>query len=140
MGRGISASGGVASGTIAFTQERAVHDEAAGPVILVRDTASPDDIAGIDIAAGLLTARGARTSHAAVVARQLGKVCVVNCTDFLIDIPRHRCTIRGVTLREGETISIDGNTGSVYKGQVTVSVERPSDLIRVARSWQAGRK
>ena len=140
VGRGISASGGVASGTIAFTQERAVHDEAAGPVILVRDTASPDDIAGIDIAAGLLTARGARTSHAAVVARQLGKVCVVNCTDLLIDIPRHRCTIRGVTLREGETISIDGNTGSVYKGQVTVSVERPSDLIRVARSWQAGRK
>ncbi len=136
LGRGISASGGIACGTIALTPERAGRDYGSGPVILVRETASPDDIAGIDVCTGLLTARGARTSHAAVVARQLGKVCVVNCTDLVLDIPRHRCTIHNVTLREGEMISLDGNTGAVYKGQVTVRSERPSVMIATVKSWQ----
>ncbi len=135
-GRGIPASGGLVTGTIAFTPERAVSDATAGPVILVRETASPDDIAGIDHAAGLLTARGARTSHAAVVARQLGKVCVVNCPDLAIDAPRHRCTIRSMVLREGEVISLDGNTGAIYKGPVMVRSCRPDDLIAVAASWR----
>lgn len=139
IGRGISASGGIAYGTVALTPERAESDAKSGPVILVRETASPDDIAGIDVASGLLTARGARTSHAAVVARQLGKVCVVNCTELQIDIPRHRCSIRGISMREGEMISIDGNTGAIYKGQVTVKSKRPSDLTAVVRSWQASR-
>jgi pyruvate,orthophosphate dikinase len=137
VGRGISASGGVASGTIALTPDRAELDTGSGPVILVRETASPDDITAIDVASGLLTARGARTSHAAVVARQLGKVCVVNCTDLVIDIPRHRCTIGQVTLREGEMISLDGNTGTIYRGEVSVRSERPSDLIATVKSWQA---
>ena len=139
IGQGISASGGIAHGTIALTPERAGSDAKSGPVILVRETASPDDIAGIDVASGLLTARGARTSHAAVVARQLGKVCVVNCTDLRIDIPRHRCSMGDISLREGETISIDGNTGAVYKGGVTVTSERPSDLTAAVRSWQLSR-
>ena len=136
VGKGISASGGIASGSIALTPERAESDAGVGPVILVRETASPDDIAGIDHAAGILTARGARTSHAAVVARQLGKVCVVNCTDLRIDTARHQCSIRNVPFREGEMISLDGNTGIVYKGQVTVRTERPLDLIAVVRGWQ----
>jgi len=136
VGRGISASGGVVAGAIALTPERATQDAASGPVILVRTTASPDDIAGIDVASGLLTARGARTSHAAVVARQLGKVCVVNCTDLEIDPPRHQCRIGRIMLREGETISIDGNTGAVYRGQVTVRSERPDELIVRVRGWK----
>ena len=139
VGRGISASGGIACGTVALTPERAEVDVQTGPVILIRETASPDDIAGIDVAAGLLTARGARTSHAAVVARQLGKVCVVNFTDLRIDLPRHRCSIGDISFREGEVISIDGNTGVVYKGKVTVRSDRPSDLIGTVRSWQASR-
>ena len=87
LGVGTPASGGVASGTIAFTGDRAEADAAEGAVILVRPTASPDDIAGIQAASGLLVARGGRTSHAAVVARQLGKVCVVNCRDALLRPP-----------------------------------------------------
>jgi pyruvate,orthophosphate dikinase len=138
IGNGISASGGIASGTIALTQERAGADARAGPVILVRETASPDDIAGIDVACGILTARGARTSHAAVVARQMGKVCVVNCTDLRIDLPRHRCTVGDVQLREGEMISIDGNTGSVYKGRMTVVSRPPDDLLLQLRKLTKG--
>lgn len=135
VGTGISASGGIVSGTIALTPERAQADAPSGPVVLVRETASPDDIAGIEVAAGLLTARGARTSHAAVVARQMGKVCVVNCTGLRIDISRHRCSIGDIPFREGEVISIDGNTGAVYPGQVAVRSERPDDLIGVIRGW-----
>jgi len=136
VGTGISASGGVALGSIALSSERAEQDADRGPVILIRETASPDDIAGIDSSAGLLTACGARTSHAAVVARQLGKVCVVNCTALSIDMPRHRCAIGGVTLREGDPISIDGNTGAVYRGKVKTHSKRPDDLIAKIRRWE----
>jgi pyruvate, orthophosphate dikinase len=137
IGQGISASGGVVCGMVAFTPKRAESDAKSGPVILVRETASPDDIAGIEVAAGILTARGARTSHAAVVARQLGKVCVVNCTSLAIEGHHHRCTIGGVVVREGDFISIDGNTGSVYRGRVHVISRRPADLIDTARQWNA---
>jgi pyruvate,orthophosphate dikinase len=137
IGTGISASGGVAQGTIALSSVRAEKDADIGPVILVRETASPDDIAGIDRSAGILTARGARTSHAAVVARQLGKVCVVNCTALSIDPVRHRCTIGTVTLREGDFISIDGNTGAVYRGRVRILSKRPDELIAKIRQWQS---
>lgn len=133
---GISASGGVAQGSIALSSDRAQQDSEHGPVILVRETASPDDIAGIDISAGLLTACGARTSHAAVVARHLGKVCVVNCTALSIDPSRHRCTIGKVAFREGDIISIDGNTGAVYQGRVTVRSGHPDHLIEKVRRWE----
>ena len=136
IGFGISASGGVAQGTVALSSVRAEKDADVGPVILVRETASPDDIAGIDRSAGILTARGARTSHAAVVARQLGKVCVVNCTALSIDPVRHRCTIGTVTLREGDFISIDGNTGAVYRGRVRILSKRPDELIAKIHHWQ----
>jgi pyruvate,orthophosphate dikinase len=137
VGQGISASGGVAYGMVAFTPRRAESDAKSGPVILVRETASPDDIAGIDVASGILTARGARTSHAAVVARQLGKVCVVNCTGLVIEAHLHRCTIGGVMVREGDVISIDGNTGLVYRGRVNVISRRPVDLIATVRQWES---
>jgi pyruvate,orthophosphate dikinase len=133
---GISASGGVAYGSIALSSNRAEQDGQNGPVILVRETASPDDIAGVDISAGLLTACGARTSHAAVVARQLGKVCVVNCTVLSIEPSRHRCTIGGVSFQEGDIISIDGNTGAVYHGRVTVKSSRPDHLIDKVQRWK----
>ncbi|MGB9176248.1 MAG: PEP/pyruvate-binding domain-containing protein [Methanoregula sp.] len=135
IGQGISASGGVAYGMVAFTPKRAASDAKSGPVILVRETASPDDIVGIDVASGILTARGARTSHAAVVARQRGKVCVVNCASLVIEEHLHRCTIGGVMVREGDFISIDGNTGSVYRGRVNVVSRRPVDLIETVRQW-----
>lgn len=134
---GIPASGGVATGAISFTGERAEREAAEErPVILLRDTASPDDLPGIAVAQGLLTMRGARTSHAAVVARQLGKVCVVSCDGLFIDMSRKRCTLSGHDLGEGAVISIDGNSGNVYIGAVEWSEERPEELIRIVREWE----
>jgi len=136
---GISASGGVAQGSIAFSAERAVMDRDKGPIILVRDTATPDDIAGIDASAGILTARGARTSHAAVVARQMGKVCIVNCTDLHIEPARHRCTIREFSFHEGDVISLDGNSGAVFKGPVQVIRQKPEELLAKLRQLKKER-
>jgi pyruvate,orthophosphate dikinase len=138
IGTGISASGGVAIGSVALTPERALADVGKGPVILVRETASPEDIEGIQIASGLLTAKGARTSHAAVVARQMGKVCIVNCTGLEIDTSYHKCHIGGLELREGDTISLDGDSGLVYTGVVGITYEQPLDLLEIVRSWRSG--
>jgi pyruvate,orthophosphate dikinase len=127
----------VASGSIALSGERAEREAAEGhDVILVRETASPDDLPGIAAAKGLLTMRGARTSHAAVVARQMGKICVVNCTGLEIDHSRKRCNLSGQELREGEVISIDGNSGNVYIGSVEFTEEKPVDLISLVRAWE----
>jgi len=134
---GIPASGGVATGMIAFSGERAEVEAGEGnPVILVRETASPDDLPGISAARGLLTVRGARTSHAAVVARQMGKICVVQCEGLVIDTSRKRCTISGHELRDGSVISIDGNSGNVYIGAVEWYEERPEELISIVREWE----
>ncbi len=138
LASGTPASGGVAVGTCAFSAERAEQDAVDGPVVLVRPTASPDDIGGIDAAAGLLVARGGRTSHAAVVARQLGVVCVVNCQSLVVDPVRHRCSFGSVLVREGETISIDGDVGNVYLGAVDVVEETPQELIATFRDWPTG--
>lgn len=135
VANGTPASGGVAIGTCAFSAERAEKDAVDGPVVLVRPTASPDDIRGIEAAIGLLVARGGRTSHAAVVARQLGVVCVVNCQNLVVDTARHRCLFGTIVVREGEVISIDGDTGHVYRGKVDVIEERPDDLISAVREW-----
>ncbi|MDI9633492.1 MAG: PEP/pyruvate-binding domain-containing protein [Methanolinea sp.] len=137
---GVSASLGVACGMIALSADRAVQFSQEGKdAILVRETATPDDIQGIDASLGILTARGARTSHAAVVARQLGKVCIVACRDLRIDMARRACRFRDTVLYEGDRITLDGETGAVYAGAVAVVHERPEDLIRTVRSWRAGR-
>lgn len=134
---GIPASGGVAAGDISFSSASAEAMASEGRrVILVRETPSPDDISGIRAAIGLLTARGARTAHAAVVARQLGRVCVVGCEGLAIDEIRRRCRISGHELREGATITIDGNSGKVFHGEVEHSSERPTALIAKLREWE----
>jgi pyruvate,orthophosphate dikinase len=138
LARGEPASTGVASGAIALSAERAGAWAADRAVILVRETASPDDIAGMAAASGLLTARGVRTSHAAVVARQMGKVCIVNCAELSIDIRARRCRIGAGELAEGALLTLDGNTGNVYSGRVEVSQERPEELLALYRSWKAG--
>jgi pyruvate,orthophosphate dikinase len=139
-GAGISASSGIASGRIALTGQRAEDFATSGTVVLVRETASPDDLPGIGASAGLLTARGARTSHAAVVARQLGKVCIVGCTDLTIDVRHRRCLIGTRTLDEGDEITLDGSTGKVYAGRIAVTEVRPDDLLDRLRRWKAERK
>lgn len=137
---GTSASGGVATGTMVFTPERALKEASSGPVILVRETASPDDIEGIRVASGLLTAKGARTSHAAVVARYMGKVCIVNCAGLEIDLPHNKCQLGGQVMREGDTISLDGNSGSVYNGVVATTYEKPGELLDIVHSWKTARR
>ena len=135
---GISASGGVATGSVVFTPEQAVRYSAHGPVILVRETASPGDIDGIRVASALLTARGTRTSHAAVVARQLGKVCIVNCRGLEPDPVHPRCHLGGQIFRVGDTITLDGDSGQVYAGVVSTTYEQPLDLLDIVRSWKSG--
>jgi pyruvate,orthophosphate dikinase len=124
-----AASSGVAVGEIAFDEAaaRARHQTGAS-VILVRRDAETADIAALEIADGLLTQRGARTSHAAVVARQLGKVCLVGCAEMQIDDTRRTLQVGETVLREGELLTLDGNEGTVYAGEVRTLVEPLVDL------------
>jgi pyruvate,orthophosphate dikinase len=126
-----SASIGVAMGEIALDEARARSRQAAGAtVILVRRDAETSDIAALECAQGLLTQRGARTSHAAVVARQLGKVCLVGCTALQIDESRRCVSVGDVTWQEGDVITLDGNEGAVYSGAATTRVDESSELLR----------
>jgi pyruvate,orthophosphate dikinase len=124
-----SASAGVAVGEIAFDEGFARARHAAGAsVILVRHDAETDDIAALELAAGLLTQRGARTSHAAVVARQLGKVCLVGCAAIELDETARTLRIGATTLHEGDALTIDGNDGAVYAGAMRTVTEPMSEL------------
>jgi pyruvate,orthophosphate dikinase len=130
LGRAATASGGVAVGEIALDEARTLaRHEAGAPVVLVRRDAETSDIAALELAAGLLTQRGARTSHAAVVARQLGKVCLVGCTALQIDQSARTVQIGGIALHEGEVITLDGNEGVFYAGAAQLEMEYPEELL-----------
>lgn len=134
-----SAASGIASGEIALDEERAHERRSAGAaIILVRQDAETRDIAALDLAEGLLTQRGARTSHAAVVARQLGKVCLVGCDALQIDSATRSISLGGTTLREGDKLSLDGNTGAIYVGAVRIVETIPRDLINRLDGLRAG--
>jgi pyruvate,orthophosphate dikinase len=136
LAKGDSASCGVASGRIALGIERARAYAKEGPVILIRETPSPDDIPGIHAASGLLTSRGARTAHAVVVARQMGKVCIVNCRALKLKTEARICVIGEKEFREGDIISLDGASGTVYEGEVEVKYEKPVELLGVVETWK----
>jgi pyruvate,orthophosphate dikinase len=128
LGKGLPAGPGAAAGKIALTPDRAVDMKTAGDrVILVRQETSPDDIHGMNAALGFLTARGGVTSHAAVVARQMGKVCVAGCDAVEVE-DGQTVRIGAKVFREGDYISINGSTGNVYDGDIPV-VE--SEIIQV---------
>ena len=128
LGKGLPAGPGAAAGKVALTADRAVEMKAAGNrVVLVRQETSPDDIHGMNAALGFLTARGGMTSHAAVVARQMGKVCVAGC-DAIEVVDNQTVRIGTQTFREGEYLSVNGSTGNVYGGDIPV-VE--SEVIQV---------
>ncbi len=119
--RGLPASPGAACGEIVFSPDDAEKLKALGKsVILVRAETSPEDIHGMHAAAGILTARGGMTSHAAVVARGMGRPCVSGASALRINSELRTMTAAGVTLREGDIITIDGSTGQVIKGQVAM--------------------
>ncbi|MCP9471279.1 MAG: pyruvate, phosphate dikinase [Nitrospira sp.] len=127
LGKGLPAGPGAAAGRIALTPDRAVEMKTGGDrVVLVRQETSPDDIHGMNAAAGFLTARGGMTSHAAVVARQMGRVCVAGCE--AVEVDGQSVKIGGKVFREGDYISINGSTGNVYEGDIPV-VE--SEVIQV---------
>jgi pyruvate,orthophosphate dikinase len=117
--KGLPAGPGAATGRIVFHAENAVEWTRNGErVILCRIETSPDDIRGMEVAEGILTARGGMTSHAALVARQMGKVCVAGCEALHIDYATRVMRVNGTTLNEGDWISVDGSTGEVIKGEV----------------------
>jgi len=127
--KGLPAGPGAATGRVVFNAEDAEDWARRGEkVILARIETSPEDIRGMAAAAGILTQRGGMTSHAALVARQMGKVCVAGCGELNIDYRRRQMKVSGAVIREGDAISIDGTTGEVIRGEVTT---RPSEVIRV---------
>ncbi len=129
LAKGLNAGPGAATGKVVFSAQKAEEWKARGErVILVRIETSPEDIKGMDASEGILTARGGMTSHAALVARQMGKVCVAGCGALDIDYSRRELRANGAIIREGDFISIDGSTGEVLSGQLTT---RPSDIVRV---------
>ena len=115
IGEGLAASPGAASGKV-FFDCKSIKENGGG--ILVRLETSPEDIEGMNIADGILTIRGGMTSHAAVVARGMGKCCVCGCSELTIYEERKELESRGVVIKEGEFISLDGSTGKVYLGEV----------------------
>jgi pyruvate,orthophosphate dikinase len=122
IAQGISASPGAAVGAAVFDSARAVAAAAAGrPVILVRRETNPDDLSGMIAAQGILTSRGGKTSHAAVVARGMGKTCVCGADELEVDSVGHKFTLAdGTIVSEGDMLSIDGSSGAVYLGEVAV--------------------
>jgi pyruvate,orthophosphate dikinase len=127
----LSACTGVAIGEIALDEDRARARHLAGAsVLLLRQDAETRDIAALEIAAGLLTAHGARTSHAAVVARQLGKVCLVGCEALRIDLALREVRLGERCLPEGSVLTLDGNEGAIFEGAAQTVQEAPLDLLQ----------
>ncbi|PTX94942.1 pyruvate, phosphate dikinase [Spartobacteria bacterium LR76] len=126
---GLPAGPGAASGRLVLRAEDAVERAHKGDkVLLVRVETSPEDLRGMIAAEGILTARGGVSSHAALVARQMGKVCVCGASDLQIDYASRTVTSNGVTLKEGDYISIDGTAGDVFAGEVKTA---PSEVVQV---------
>ena len=127
---GIDASPGAAVGRAAFTAEEAVEMSKDGPVILVRKETTPDDIHGMDVAKGILTAVGGKSSHAAVVARGMGRPCIVGAGSIAIDEHGKKFTVtvnkKTVTVKEGDWISMDGTTAKVYLGKAVTKEPDPT--------------
>ena len=130
LATGLPASPGAAVGQIVFTAEEAVkkagHDRKT-PVILVRAETTPEDIQGMEVAAGILTSRGGMTSHAAVVTRGMGKCCVAGAGDITVDEKKREMRVKGQTFKEGDWISLDGTTGRVIKGKLNTIPPKADD-------------
>jgi pyruvate,orthophosphate dikinase len=128
IAKGLPASPGAATGQIVFFAEDAeVWHQQGKKAILVRVETSPEDLKGMTVAEGILTSRGGMTSHAAVVARGMGKCCISGAGALTIDYKSRTVRVGDVTLREGDWISLNGSTGNVYPGQIATAAAEPSD-------------
>lgn len=135
---GIGASGGIAAGRAAFSSESARRLSAAGdPVILMRPDTSTADVEGFALAAGIVTSVGARTAHAALVARQMGKPCIVGCSGMAIEVAADRAQLAGTMISGSDWITIDGDSGNIYLGQRETTVTRPEAELAEIAAWRA---
>jgi pyruvate,orthophosphate dikinase len=136
LAKGLGASPGAAAGLVVFSADDAVALGQQGQTpLLVRIETSPEDIAGMVAAAGILTAKGGRTSHAAVVARGMGKCCVVGCEALRIDYATEQMTVGAQVVRRGDWLTIDGTTGELFLGNVPTVETELSDEFRTLMSW-----
>jgi len=136
LAKGLPASPGAASGKVTFDADEAEAMGNAGEkVILVRPETTPDDIHGVNAAQGILTSRGGMTSHAAVVARGMGKPCVAGCEAVKIDLRKKEFAVKDVVVKEGDFITIDGGVGEVILGQVKTIPPLLSDDFKLLLSW-----
>ena len=128
--RGLPASPGATVGQIVFSAEEAVAAHQKGKyksIILVRGETTPEDIAGMEVASGILTSRGGMTSHAAVVTRGMGKCCVAGAGELVVDEKKKELRVKGQTFKEGDWLSLDGTTGRVIKGRLNTLEASPDD-------------
>jgi pyruvate,orthophosphate dikinase len=136
----IPASVGVATGPLALDRESADRIARGGtPPVLVRPDTLTEEVAAIAVAAGLLTGHGSRTSHAAVVARELGKPCLVGCHELDLDLTARTARIGGRMFAEGDLLCLDAEAGLVYGGAPRVIEERPIRELAQLEAWQAAR-
>ncbi len=134
---GTGASTGIAVGRAAFDPESAVRLAASGdPIILVRPDTSTADVGGFAVSAGIVTAVGGRTAHAALVARQMAKPCVVACAALAVDVAGHCARLAGTAIKEGDWLSIDGEAGTIYLGRAKVVSERPEAELAEVERWR----
>ena len=135
LSRGLNASPGAACGTIVFTAEDAEKKAKEGPVILLREETSPDDITGMHVAKGVITSRGGMTSHAAVVARGMGAPCITGCGEMVINFEKKTVSFGKKDLKEGDWISMSGDTGEIFEGQVPTIEPQISGDFETIMKW-----
>ena len=133
LAKGIAASPGAASGIVIFNVKKAIElGEAGKKIILIRKETKPEDVPAFFSAEGILTSLGGKSSHAAIVSRGMGKPCIVGCAELKINYDDNTCTANGITIKEGETVSIDGSAGTVFIGMVpTVEPKVTKDFEQI---------
>ena len=135
LSKGLNASPGAACGTIVFTADDAEVKAKDGPVILLREETSPDDINGMHVAKGVITSRGGMTSHAAVVARGMGAPCITGCGEMVINMEKKIVSFGNKDLKEGDWISMSGDTGEIYEGKVETIEPQISGDFETIMKW-----
>ena len=139
--KGIAASPGAASGIAVFDVKRAISmGENNKKVILIRKETKPEDVPAFFSSEGILTSQGGKSSHAAIVSRGMGKPCIVGCSDLKIDYDNNKCIANGITVLEGEPITIDGSTGLVYIGDVPTVEPQVTKDFQTILSWAQNAK
>ena len=141
LAKGIAASPGAASGIAVFNVKRAIlMGENNKKVILLRKETKPEDVPAFFSSEGILTSQGGKSSHAAIVSRGMGKPCIVGCSDLKIDYDNNRCIANGITVIEGESITINGSTGEVYVGNVPTVEPKVTKDFQTILSWAQSKK